>query len=124
VPSPEPQRVAQLGLRARRLVQRHAVHRRVPRLPQRGDTCRDTARMAEDAAALGSTDLIFAAATRPVWPELNTGIATIGAASHSGASTARADAITLSSLSLNLLPRPLTCRWSAPASRQSCCHGA
>ena len=36
----------------------------------------------------------------------------------------RAAAITLASSSLNLLARPLTCRWSAPASRHSCCQGA
>jgi hypothetical protein len=64
------------------------------------------------------------AACSPVWPELNTGIAAIGSAASSGRSTARAAAITLSSLSLNLLARPLTCRWSAPASRHSACQGA
>ena len=32
------------------------------------------------------------------------------------------DVTTLSSVSLNLLPIPLTCMWSAPASRQILCH--
>jgi hypothetical protein len=44
-----------------------------------------------------------ACAWSPVCPELKTGIAGIGAPAITGASTARAAAITLSSGSLNLL---------------------
>ena len=39
-----------------------------------------------------------------------------------GVRHSRAEAMTLSSFSQNLLPRPLTCMWSAPASRQSFCQ--
>ena len=48
------------------------------------------------------------AACRAVCPELNTGIAAMGLSGKSGASTAFADAITLSSASQNLFASPLT----------------
>lgn len=62
------------------------------------------------------------AACADVWPEENTGIAMHGLCANIGVSAAFADVTTLSSVSLNLLPIPLTCMWSAPASRQILCH--
>lgn len=52
----------------------------------------------------------------------NTGITTHGFDSNIGVRQARADAITLSSGSQNLLAMPLTCMWSAPARRHSFCQ--
>ena len=52
------------------------------------------------------------------WPEEKTGITVQGLLANIGVSIERAERMTLSSGSQNLLRRPLTCRWSAPASRQ------
>ena len=53
------------------------------------------------------------------WPEEKTGMTVQGFAANIGVRQARAERMTLSSGSQNLLRRPLTCMWSAPASRQS-----
>lgn len=70
-----------------------------------------------------STDLIasyVASAWRAVWAEENTGIARSSASAFTstGFRDARAEATTESSSLQNLLPIPLTCRWSTPKSRQ------
>ena len=61
-------------------------------------------------------------ACRTVWPDEKTGIVRHGLSSNIGVRHSRAERITLSSVSENLLARPLTCMWSAPASRQIFCH--
>ena len=84
--------------------------------------------MSHDAAARREDQVgraerrIGAARLTPVWPEEKTGIASAGLSGNSGVRQARADAITLSSGSQNLLASPLTCMWSAPARRQIFCQ--
>ena len=59
---------------------------------------------------------------RADWPEENTGITVHGLSSNIGVRQACAEVITLSSSSENLFCSPLTCMWSAPASRHSFCQ--
>ena len=56
-----------------------------------------------------------------LWPP-GKGLAGIPRVESFLVNAALADLTTLSSVSLNLLPMPLTCMWSAPASRQILCQ--
>ena len=61
-------------------------------------------------------------ACRTVCPDENTGMQRHGLSGNIGVRHSRAEAMTLSSVSENLLSSPLTCMWSAPASRQIFCQ--
>ena len=109
--------------------ERDPGHGGVPSLAQGPHAGGRAVRMSHDAAA-GRDDQVGRAEPRvgagsllcAIWPDEKTGITVHGLWSNSGVRQARAEAITLSSDSENLFCRPLTCMWSAPASRQIFCH--